>query len=489
MNKTKIIATLWPSLDNEKKIIAAYKAGLNIVRFNFSHAEYKPTLKIKHMIDELNEKGKTKISFMLDTKWPEIRIWDIDGVVRYKKWDVFKIYIKKEDISEPSSIRCDYPYILQDLKVGKKITIDSWIFKVKIIKKHTNALEVKALNSGEVKSRRHVNLPWVKLRFDSLSQKDIDDISFAAKNNFHFIAASFIRNKSNVIEIRQLLDSQGGKNIKIISKIENQEWIDNLDEIIYESDGIMVARGDLWIEVPIEKLWKYQKEMIHKCKELGKFVIVATHFLESMIELPFPTRAETSDVFHTVLEQPDCIMLSGETAVWKFPIQSIKMMSKVTREAEKTLVYKHKDFSDMWLRERDVEKKHMIKSGIYLWEELKAKALIVFTKTGKLARLASAYRPKLPVYAFTKFESTEKYTNILYWITPLFLPNWVQENYHKNLEFALKILTEKKFISSNDKIIVVNDIQKDDIEIPVLEVINMKDLKETLKSKKWGIFS
>lgn len=488
MKKTKITATMWPSIASEKKIIAAYKAGLNIVRFNFSHAEYESTLKVKAIMDSLNKEGRTKLSFMLDTKGPEIRVWDMEGLNKYKKNENFRMYVDPKKVKNSKDIRCDYPYLVEDLKIWKRITIDSGSFKVKIIWKTKEYLEVKALNDGKVKSRRHINLPGVKLRFNKLSQKDIDDISFAAKNGFHYIAASFVMNKENVREIRSLLDSQNGQSIKIISKIENQEWIDNLWEIIDESDGVMVARWDLGIEVPIEKLWKYQKEMIQQSREKWKFVIVATHFLESMIELPFPTRAETSDIFHTVLEQPDSVMLSWETAVWKFPIQSIKIMSKVINEAERSIIYKHKDFSNTWLSQRDIEKKLMIKSGIYLWEELKAKALIVFTKSGKLARLASSYRPKFPVYAFTKYEKTEKYINMLYWIIPFFLPNWIQENYHKNLEYSLKMLLEKKLLKFTDTIIVINDIQKNDIEIPVLEIINLKDLEKKLKKQNSEIF-
>ncbi|USN59371.1 MAG: hypothetical protein H6767_00135 [Candidatus Peribacteria bacterium] len=201
------------------------------------------------------------------------------------------------------------------------------------------------------------------------------------ENGFSFIAASFIRSAKNVEEIRKLLKKFNGEEIKIISKIENEEGVENLDEIIAASDGIMVARGDLGIEVPIKKLALYQKQMVEKSRTAGKFVITATHLLETMIENPFPTRAESSDVFNSVLQKPDCLMLSGETAVGKFPIESVKMMTSIIKEAEKNITYEHEHFAFKGYTPRDLEKKLLIKSGICTGEELQAKAVIILTKS------------------------------------------------------------------------------------------------------------
>lgn len=473
-NKTKIVATMWPAIEKERDIIKVFKAGVQVIRFNFSHAKYDSTLKTVNIINKLNKEKITNLSYLLDTKWPEIRVWEITWEFEYKKWESFKIYANNKSLTK-KDIWIDYPHIVNDLKKWKSIIIDSGTLKVKVTEKTKEYLVVKTLNSWKISTRRHVNLPGINLKFDWLSQKDKDDILFAVKNNFHFIAASFVRSAEDVIEIRKLLEKNWGQTIKIISKIENQEGIDNLDEIIMVSDGIMVARGDLWIEVPVEKLWKHQKEMVEKCREKWKFVIVATHFLESMIYSPFPTRAETSDIFNATRWQPDSLMLSWETAVGKYPILSIKMMSKVIKEAEKTITYKYKDFSDDGLRVTDIEKKYMIKSWLFLWEQLKAKAILVFTKTWLLARLASTYKPKLPVYAFTKFESTEKYANILYNTTAFHLTSWDQNNFAQNLDDAIKFLLKEKILTKNDTIIVINDIQKSKKEIPVLEIINLWD--------------
>lgn len=475
MKKTKIIATMWPAINSENQIVKAFKAGVNVIRFNFSHARYEETLKTVEIINKLNQNKKTNISLLLDTKGPEIRVWDLNSIIKYKKGQVFKIYGEKKLIDESSDIWIDYPYIIEDLKIWSIIIIDSWSFRVKVISKSKQFLIVKSLNSWEVSSRRHVNLPWIPLKFTSLSSKDIADIQFAAENNFHFIAASFVRNAWDVKEIREVLKKSKKDSIKVISKIENQEWIDNLEEITNESDGIMVARWDLWIEVPIQKLWRYQKNMIDICREKGKIVIVATHFLESMISLPFPTRAETWDIFNTVCQKPDSIMLSWETAVGKYPIQSIKMMSKVIQEAEKSIEYTPCEYSNYWLRETDIEKKLLIKSWIYLGEDIKAKALIVFTKTWRLAKLSASFRPKLPIYAFTKFIESEKYINLMYNVTPFFLPEWNQNNYNDNLENSLKFLIKEGKLNKKDKIIVINDLQKSKTEIPVLEIIHMNN--------------
>jgi pyruvate kinase len=476
MKKTKIIATMWPAVESESNIIKLYKSWINIIRLNFSHASQDSAKKTITTIQKLNESGKTNLSLLLDTKWPELRIGDIPLRITYKKGETFFIYIEKDKVIWEKNIRCDYSFLIKDCKKGNIILIDSWNFKVKVTGKTKDYLEVKAMNAWEVTSRRHVNIPRLELQFkDILSEKDISDISFWAQNKLDFIAASFIRNKEEVEAIREILIKNNSPETKIISKIENQEGIDNLDSIINASDGIMVARGDLWIEVPIEKLPIYQQKIIEKCREKGRFVIVATHFLESMIWNPFPTRAESSDIYNAVCQKPDCVMLSGETSVWKYPIESVQMMVKMIEQAEKNTNYSYQNYSDEGLRESDIEKKYMIRSGLYLSKELKAKAVIIFTKTWLLARLTSAFKPSLPVFAFTKFEKTEKILNIFFWIQAFFLENWNQENYEQNLENAIKKLIEIKKVRITDSVIVINDIQKKGREIPILEVIKIKN--------------
>lgn len=331
-------------------------------------------------------------------------------------------------------------------------------------------LEVVALNDAVIGNRRHVNLPGIRLKMPGITDKDKADVKFAVEESMDFIAMSFVRSRANVEELRNYLKDLGAEHIKIISKIENQEGIENLAEIIEASDGIMVARGDLGIEVPIEKLPTYQSNIVRDSRAQGKFVIIATHLLESMIENPFPTRAEVSDIYNSVMQRADSVMLSGETAAGKYPIQSVKVMSATIVEAEANIRVEHQDFSASGLTSRDIEKKSLIKSAIYSGEELGVKALFIFTKSGKLARLAAAFRPNLPIYAFTMHLSSVAYMNVLYGVYPFLLENW-DENFTQNISEAVSIMKKSGKLISGDTVMVINDIRSGDKEIPLMELL------------------
>lgn len=477
MKKTKIIATMGPAVENEENIIKMYNEWINIIRFNFSHAQKENVKKIATIIKNLNERKITNLSLLLDTKGPEIRTGDMKNPYHFKKWETFKIFVDEKKIEKDSDILCDYKYLIDDIQIWEKIIIDSGNFIVKVIEKKKNFLEVVALNNATMKSRRHINLPWVKLNFPGLTEKDKEDILFWIKENMDFIAASFIRSKKNVEEIRKFLDTHGWKHIKIISKIENEEGIENRKEIIGVSDGIMVARWDLWIEVPITKLPIYQKELVELCREAWKFVVVATHFLETMIVNPTPTRAETSDIANAVRQCPDSLMLSWETSVGEFAIESVTMMTDIIKESEKHKIITVDDYSNKGLTERDIEKKYLIKHGIKLANDIDAKAIIVFTKSWLLARLASMFRPDRAIYAFTNKQESFRFMNVLYSVQPFLLENWKESNYDDNFNEAMKTLINLKKIKKSDKIVVINDIQKGDIEIPILEIVNVGEYK------------
>lgn len=472
--KTKIIATIWPSTNSQKKIIWLYNAWVNIIRFNFSHAKHEEVLDTMKLINKLNKKWTTKLSFLLDTKWPEIRTWDLKEKVKYKKWDIFKIFIEEEKASW-KNLFCDYKDLLDDTKKWSIIKIDSGLFDSKVIEKEKDCLVLEALNNAEIWSRRHINLPWIKLKLPWVTKKDFDDIIFWIENNISFIAASFIRSKENIIDIKKILKKYDAENIKIISKIENEEGLDNLEEIIGESDWVMIARWDLWIEIPIEKLPVYQKIIVKACKKDWKFSIIATQLLETMIENTFPTRAEVSDVFNSVFQWTDCLMLSWETAIWKYPIKAVEIMTSTIKEAELIKQYKHNDFSNKWLRDVDIEKKIMIKSCLYLWEELWVKALIIFTKTWLLAKLTSNFRPNIPVIAFTASKKTASSINILFGINSIRLKWYNKENYEETLESAIDYMRENKLVSKKDKIITIYDIKKNNKDVSTMKIINLKD--------------
>lgn len=473
MKKTKIIATVGPATESEEQLVALYKAGVNIIRFNFSHANYDVARAIMGRIRKLNSEGKTNLSALLDTKGPEIRTGDLESKIQFNKGDIIKIYTDLSKFQDDgASLFCDYPYLVDDVSVGQVIKIDSGLFNVEVKEKASDHVVVVAKDSALIGSRRHVNLPGVRLRLPGITDQDKRDVLFSIEEGYDFIAMSFVRSRANVEELRSLLASHNASHVKIISKIENEEGVENLDEIIEASDGVMVARGDLGIEVPIEKLPVYQREIVKKSMIQGKFVVVATHLLETMIENPFPTRAEVSDIFNSVRQRADCTMLSGETTVGKYPIEAVQMMTAVIKEAEANMSYEHRDFSDEGLSKRDIEKKQLIKSALLMSESLDVGAVLIFTKSGLLARLAAAFRPSKKVYAFTMKESSVRYMNALFGIDPVLLSDW-SEDLEANLDSAIAFLKAKNLLSSGERVVAVNDLQKKGKEIPVVEVITV----------------
>ena len=470
--KTKIIATQGPATNTEEKLEGLYNAWANVIRFNFSHVNYEEFEKNINKVKKLNSENKTDLALLLDTKWPEIRTKRTDEVIELKKWEEFLMTdsTRENNITTEGKklIVCNYEYIVPDLEIWDIIQIDSGLLACEVIWKNIWELLCKALNSHSIKWLRHVNLPWVKLKLPGITESDKNDIAFWVKQGFDFIALSFVRNKENIIELQEYLKELNSSWIKIISKIESQEALDNIDEIIEYSDWIMIARGDLWVEVPFETLPIIQREISIKCKSEWKFFIVATQMLESMIENPIPTRAEVTDVFNWVMQKADCLMLSGETAMWAYPVEAVKEMSKVILFTEWQVKYKHDYFSrDLWV---DEAKKILVKSAIFTWENLWLKALLVFTKTWFTAEIAAAFRPSLPLYSFSYSENIAKKQNALFWVQPFVIEKKTNE---ENIYIAIDKLKSKNLLKEWDKIIVVYDLRKNGIKIPYTTIIEI----------------
>lgn len=472
--KTKIITTLWPSTDTKEKIEELYKNWANIVRINYSHANYKYFEKIIWNVKELNKEWTTNLGLLTDTKWPEIRTKAIDEKIKLDKWEFFILTtisneknIKNTD--NKKMIVCDYEYIISDLEIWNIVDIDSWLLKALIIEKKSWELICEALNSHSIGSKRHINLPWIKIHLPWITENDKEDIKFAVKNWTDFIALSFVRNKENIIELREYLkELNAPENIQIISKIENQESLDNLEEIIEESDGIMIARWDLWAEVPFETLPIIQKMIWDKCKENWKYFIVATQILESMIENPIPTRAEVTDIFNAVMQKADCTMLSWETAAWKYPIEAVKVMRNVIVYSETQMKYKHKHYTkNLWELEH---KKIIIKNAIHTAESLETKAMIIFSKTLSTAKITAALRPRVPIYCFTYNENSLRKSNILFWLKTYLISETDNQD---ELKKAIKILKKENVLISNDEIVTVNWIYIWEERVPNIHVIKV----------------
>ncbi len=474
LKKTKIITTLWPATDSIEKIEELYNNGANIIRINYSHSNYDYFSEIIDNVNKLNKSWKTNLSILTDTKWPEIRTKSIDEKIVLEKWDVFifTTVSNEDNITNNDNkkvIVCDYEYIVSDLEVWHIIDIDTGLLKALVIEKRPGELICEALNAHKIWSKRHVNLPGIKIHLPWITDSDKLDLKFAIDKWTDFIALSFVRNRANILELREFLkEIEAPENIQIISKIENQESLDNLDEIIDESDGIMIARWDLWAEVPFETLPVIQKMIWDKCKEAGKFFIVATQMLESMIDNPIPTRAEVTDIFNAVMQKADCTMLSWETAAWKYPIEAVQVMRNVINYSESKIIYKHKHFKkDLGENEH---KKIMIKNAIVTAENLWSKALIIFTKSTSNAKLTAAFRPNLPVYSFTYSDSLSKKANILFWIESYV----IEESTNKEeLEKAIDFLKNKWLLKKWDEIVTVNGMYIWEERVPNIHVLKV----------------
>ena len=475
LKKTKIITTLWPATDSKEKIEKLYNAWANIIRMNYSHSNYEYFGWIIDAVKKLNNEWKTNLGILTDTKWPEIRTKSIDEKIPLEKWEIFILTTtsNEDNITNEKNrqiIVCDYEYIVTDLDIGHIIDIDTWLLNARVIGKKTWELICEALNTHSIGSKRHLNLPWIKIHLPGITESDKRDIAFAVEKWTDFIALSFVRNKWNIDELRKYLKVlKAPSNIQIISKIENQESLDNLDEIIEASDWIMIARWDLWAEVPFETLPVIQKMIADKCKKQWVFFIVATQMLESMIDNPIPTRAEVTDIFNAAMQKADCTMLSWETAAWKYPIEAVETMRNILKYSETQIIYKHDYFiKDLWIHEN---KKQLIKNAIYTSENLNAKAIMIFTNWWFMAKTASAFRPNLPVFTFTYTDSLLKKLAILFWLKTFLIEKKSNE---ENVENAINILKNKELVKIWDVIVTVYWIEKWYEITPSIQIITIK---------------
>ena len=403
--QTKIVCTIGPASESYEVMKELALAGMNIARLNFSHGSHEEHLERINTIRKVAKELDKPIGIMLDTKGPEIRLGDFaNGQENYTKGE--KVTIVREKIlgtHERFHIQC--PELFDDIKVGNYILVNDGKQRLSVIAKRDGEIDCVVEVNGPLSSRKGCNVPGVKLSMAFLSEKDTADIRFGCENNVDFIAASFVRRADDVREIRKILNEMAKSKINIIAKIENQEGFDNIEEILNEADGVMVARGDLGVEIQTEYVPIYQKKLIQAANKFGKSVITATHMLDSMTYNPRCTRAEASDVSNAVLDGSDCVMLSAETAAGEYPVETVKTMSAIARASEKIIPY----------RERlEQSKNSSLKTvqdaiGISISDAtltLDIAAIIVFTQGGTTARRVSKFRPSVPIYAVTFSKST-----------------------------------------------------------------------------------
>jgi len=417
MRKTKIVCTIGPASEKVETLKELIGAGMNVARLNFSHGDYEEHgARIKGIRQAASETGKT-VAILLDTKGPEIRT----GVIGEPQVELVqgeKIILTTEEIvGDQHKVSITYDGLPEDVSAGSVILIDDGLIGLEVIGVKGNEIHCTIQNGGTLKSKKGVNVPGVKINLPGITEKDADDIRFGIEEGLDFIAASFVRKASDVLEIRKILEGYKA-DIHIISKIENQEGVENLDEIIQVSDGIMVARGDLGVEIPAEEVPLVQKMIIEKCNKVGKPVITATQMLDSMQRNPRPTRAEASDVANAIFDGTDAIMLSGETAAGKYPVESVLTMARIAIKTEESLNYKEilaYKSAQQQTTVTDVISQAVTNTAF----EIDAKAILTPTESGQTARLVSKYRPKAPIIALTTNEHVMRKLTLNWGVYPL----------------------------------------------------------------------
>lgn len=470
MKKTKIVCTIGPASEKPEVLEQLIKAGMNVMRLNFSHGDHAEHLAKVKTLRALNEKLGTSVAFLLDTKGPEIRTGsfgtDQNTKLNFETGD--KITLTTRDVEGTKDVlSVSYKGLPEDVKVGGHILIDDGLVDLLIDEIDGTEIKCTFQNSATLKGRRGVNVPGAKLKLKAMTEKDKEDFKFAIENNFDYIAASFIRKAQDVIDIKEYLASLGNTSIKIISKIENQEGLDNFDEILKVTDGIMVARGDLGVEIPEEKVPAAQKMMIKKTTAAGKPVITATQMLESMQHNPRPTRAEVSDVANAVYDGTSAVMLSGESAQGDYPINAVKSMAKIVEAAEKDICYWNRFKKKYMEKLTDVEmvdltdsedfKRQINFAAVCSAMFAKADAIVIVTETGETTRMISSLRPACPIYAITACEQTQRQLSLEHNVTTVLIDS---HDYNTALEKGMEILKEKGLLKENDTIVLSGNLDK-----------------------------
>lgn len=395
--KTKIICTLGPATDDDRILRELIKEGMNVARFNFSHGDHAEQLGRLNAFKRIRSEFPYPIASILDTKGPEIRIKQFEGNSACLVEGQDFILHTQDVKGDSSGVSVTYPDLAHDLDPGARILIDDGLIELKVEEIEGDKLICRVITGGDLSNNKSINIPGTKISLPYMSQQDKDDILFGIEHNMDYIAASFVRTKEDVLEVREFLAANQGQKIGIIAKIENQEGVDNADEIIQASDGIMIARGDMGVEIPFENIPSIQKLLVRKGYSAGKRVIVATQMLDSMIRNPRPTRAEATDVASAVYDGTSAIMLSGETAVGKYPVESLVTMKKIAIKTEREIDYR-KQFDENRFPMRNITDA-ISHATCTTAHDLNMEAIITVTKSGHTARMVSKFRPDCPIIA------------------------------------------------------------------------------------------
>ncbi len=447
MKKTKVICTIGPASDSAEVMEKMVNEGMNCARINLSHATEDGILKTIDNIREVRKATNLPVALLYDTKGPEFRTLKFEnGGVSLKRGDTIKMSKTCNKGSE-LEFGVNHSDAIDFIEVGDKVLIDNALLELEVIKKENDHVLLKALGDGKIQDHKTINVPGVNLKLDFMSDDDRKDITFAATHSCDYLALSFVNAKEDVIEAREIVEKAGGDAL-IISKIESQMGIDNIDEIIDESDGIMVARGDLGVEAPMEELPMIQKDIIRKCREKGKFAIVATEMLASMYESPRPTRAEVSDVANAILDGTDCVMLSGETTIGKYPVDAVSIMSRICEYVESTIDYsKHVAYTGS-IGISDTIAKLVVEAAQYT----DIKLIVTTTMTGFTARKISNLRPNSPILACCPSKHIAEKVVLNFGVKPIITD--IYKSTDKMIENARKMAVNEFELKKGDLIII-----------------------------------
>lgn len=453
MRKTKIIATLGPATDSPEILAQMIDAGMSIARLNMSHAKHDWVRRVVKDIREIAAARKVSVGILMDTQGPAIRTGDLKTALDLKPGQKFTLTVRGEKSEEESSVDVNYENFVNDISVGNVVLLDNGEIQMKVLKKFANKIECEVLTPGKLGSRRHINLPGVRVSLPALTGKDLQDVALGLELGVDFIALSFVREAKDLRQLRAVIANSNHKPL-IVAKIEDQQAILNLKEIIQESDALMVARGDLGIEVPYEELPIIQRRAVKYCLRIGKPVIVATHMLESMIENPIPTRAEVTDVANAVYEQADAIMLSGETTIGKYPLKCLEVMNRVAVRIERSGGANFQEHAEL-----TNPRQKIVKSAVVMADELRADAILVFTLSGTSARYASWMRPShSPIYAICDTQPVADSLALNWGVRAVAIP-FDHSNREQTISDAIENLVERKLLQKGNTIVVISSIR------------------------------
>ncbi len=463
VRRTKIIFTLGPATESEEMLEKMIRAGADIVRLNMAHAKHDWTRSVIRRIRAVSARVGRDVAIMMDIKGPEIRTGDLDVPIELKAGEIFDFTVKPGMTAERGgsdveirSVDVNYQDLVKDIKVGDTVLVDNGLLRLEVLAKDEARIRCRVLIPGELKSRRHINLPGVKVNLPSFTEKDRKDSIVGLEEGIDFLALSFVRMALDIEGLREFLNLHKSK-VRIIAKIEDQSAITNLDEIVAACDGLMVARGDLGIECPFEELPVIQRRAVRACLAQGRAVIVATHMLESMITQPVPTRAEITDVANAVYELADCVMLSGETTVGKYPVECVQMLDKIAQRIEA-------EEADVGAREPAVftgDRMKVLHSAVVLANQIPHSKLITFTRHGFMANGLAMLRPMhSPILAFTPSPEVFRQLRLLRAVEPFLMP--LASEPDVTIENAITVLRRENRIAPGDKLIIATDIVSQD---------------------------